>query len=73
MHAYMPTSIIIRMRNARVFSGVLLVFSWDSINVIFLIQKLHLCHVRRTPEDTLAFLNKNIAVDIHNILHDPKT
>jgi hypothetical protein len=32
------------MRNARASSGVLLVFSWDGINVIFLIQKLHLCH-----------------------------
>jgi hypothetical protein len=32
------------MRNTRASSGVLLVFSWDDINVIFLIQKLHLCH-----------------------------
>jgi len=32
------------MRNARASFVVLLVFSWDGINVIFLIQKLHLCH-----------------------------
>jgi hypothetical protein len=32
------------MMNARAIFGVLLVFSWDGINVIFLIQKLHLYH-----------------------------
>jgi len=30
--------------NARTSSGVLLVFFWNGIDVIFLIKKLHLCH-----------------------------
>jgi hypothetical protein len=34
----------------------LLVFSWNGIDVFFLIKKLHLCHSRRTPGDVLAFL-----------------
>jgi hypothetical protein len=39
-----PVPQLLCMRNARASSGVLLVFSWNGINVIFLIQKLHLCH-----------------------------
>jgi hypothetical protein len=34
-------------RNARASPCVLLVFSWNGINVIFLIKKLHLCHLKR--------------------------
>jgi hypothetical protein len=32
------------MRNARASPCILLVFSWNGIDVIFLIKKLHLCH-----------------------------
>jgi hypothetical protein len=35
-------------RNARTFSGVLLVFFCNGIDVI---KKLHLCHSNRTPEE----------------------
>jgi hypothetical protein len=35
---------ITQMRNARASPGVLLVFSCNGIDVIFLIKKLHLCH-----------------------------
>jgi len=30
--------------NARISFGVLMVFFWNGINVIFLIKKLYLCH-----------------------------
>jgi hypothetical protein len=48
------------MRNARASSGVLLVFSWDGINVIFFDSKIASMpcqeNTRRTPEDALALL-----------------
>jgi hypothetical protein len=33
-----------KMRNARASPCVLLVFSWNGIDIIFFIKKLHLCH-----------------------------
>jgi hypothetical protein len=45
------------MKNGRASFCVLLMFSWNGINVIFLIKKLHLCHpkghshCRRTLEE----------------------
>jgi hypothetical protein len=32
------------LRNARAYPGVLVVYIWNGIDVIFLIKKLHLCH-----------------------------
>jgi hypothetical protein len=40
------------------------VFSWNDIDVIFLIKKLHLCHSKRTPGDALAFLLSDTIKDL---------